>query len=112
MFGNILDLSEHMEAGMGEVVQFVRRDEPVRRHLEDWRYWQNRLPQSRSMSVLGRMCEARQAAGAALSRLPRHDAVERFVAAFPGVTRQKASRQVNFAISCYRMHLRHLEAAA
>jgi hypothetical protein len=97
---------------MGEVVQFVRRDEPVGRLLADWRYWQSRLPRSQGVSVLGRVCEARQAAGAAFSRMPRHHAVERFVAAFPGVTRQKAARQVGFAISCYRMHLRHLEAAA
>lgn len=97
---------------MGEVVQFVRRDEPVGRLLEDWRYWQSLLPGSSSMSVLGRMCEARQAAGGALSRMPRRDAVERFVAAFPGVTRQKAAWQVGLAVSCYRMHLRHMEAAA
>ena len=97
---------------MGEVVQFVRRDEPVARYLEDWRYWQSQLPGSRSLAILGRMCEARQAAGAVLSRMPRHDALARVASAFPAMTRRKAARQVDFAISCYRMHLRSLEAVA
>jgi len=112
MFGNILDLFEHMEASMGEVVQFVRRDEPVGRHLEDWRYWHGQSSGSRSLASLGRMCEARQATGAVLSRMPRRDALARVAAAFPDMPARKVARQVEFAISSYQMHIRSLEAAA